>query len=119
MMRIIILAVFVFLCGFGFAQKAVLELTPIMTDDDNGKSLAGVTVEVYKNGVLVASETTSSGGKANSMTVPICEDCKYTVFFKKEGYVTKMAIVDGSYDYPEELPPGIRDVKLQSHFFER
>ena len=80
MMRIIILAVFVFLCGFGFAQKTVIELKPTIGDDDNGKPLAGATVEIYKNGVLLASETTASVGKSPSITVPVCENCKYTIW---------------------------------------
>jgi tetratricopeptide (TPR) repeat protein len=117
MMRIIILAVFVFLCGFGFAQKTVIELKPTIGDDDNGKPLAGATVEIYKNGVLLASETTASVGKSPSITVPVCENCKYTIFIKKEGYVTKMAILDGSYDYPEELPPGTVEQRFDASIF--
>jgi tetratricopeptide (TPR) repeat protein len=107
----------VFLCGFGFAQKTVIELKPTIGDDDNGKPLAGATVEIYKNGVLLASETTASVGKSPSITVPVCENCKYTIFIKKEGYVTKMAILDGSYDYPEELPPGTVEQRFDASIF--
>lgn len=117
-MRIVILGILMGLCGFSFAQKAVIELKGSISDDDNGKGLQGATMEVYKNGVLFDSQTSASNGKIEKMILPICSDCYYTVAFKKGGYVTKTAVVDGRFDYPEELAPGIRPVQFDVSIFE-
>ena len=110
MMRVFILGILMAVCGFSFGQDAVVELKGSIGDDDNGKALGGATVEVYKNGVLVATKTSASNGKVDKIVLPICADCRYTVHFKKDGYVTKTMLVDARFDYPEELGPGIRPV---------
>ncbi len=118
MMRVFILGIVMLVCGFSFAQKTSISLRATVGDDDNGKPLNGATIEVYKNGVLVASESSASNGKVEPILLPVCEDCKYTVKIKKSGYVTKTAIVDGSYDYPEELPPGTVEQRFDVSIFQ-
>lgn len=118
MMRIFILGVF-FMFGFvAFGQGTIIQLKAKVRDDDNGKSLGGATIEVYKGGSLVASENSSSNGKVPSIDLPVCIGCTYKIVIKKAGYVTKTAIVDGHSDYPEELPPGVVTQPFDVSIFE-
>ena len=118
MMRIVILAVVMLVGGIAFGQGTVIELRPNVRDDDNGKSLGGATIEVYKNGALIASENSSSNGKVPPIELPVCIGCTYTIKIKKAGYVTKTAIMDGHSDYPEEMPPGTVVQKFDVSIFE-
>lgn len=118
MMRVFILGILLALCGLSFGQKAVIELKGSISDDDNGKGLSGAVMEVYKNGVLIDSKISASNGKVDKMILPICMDCRYTVHFKKDGYVTKTAIVDGRFDYPDELGPGVRPIQFDVSIFQ-
>lgn len=117
-MRGFILAVVMFISGLAFGQGTTIELRPNVSDDDNGKSLGGATIEVYKNGTLFASETSASSGKVPAIKLPVCIGCTYKILIKKPGYVTKMAIVDGHSDYPEEMPPGTVVQKFEVSIFE-
>lgn len=117
-MRIIILALIMLTAGFSYGQKTVIELKPVVRNDDTGKPLNGATIEVYKNGSIVASETSGSNGKVPSIELPVCENCKYKILIKKAGFVTKMAIMDGHADYPEEMPPGVVEQKFEVGIFE-
>ena len=65
MMRVFILGILMAVCGFSFGQDAVVELKGSIGDDYNGKALGGATIEVYKNGVLVATKTSASNGKVD------------------------------------------------------
>lgn len=118
MMRIISLFLFIVVASGLFAQSASIELKASIRDDNTGKSLGGATIEVYKGGVLFAKESSSSNGKVNSIDLPVCIGCTYTVKIKKGGYVTKTAIVDGHSDYPEEMPPGTIVQKFDVSIFE-
>ena len=117
-MRIVILICSILVSASLFAQNASIELKPKISDDDNGKSLGGVTVEVYKGGSQVASGTSGNNGKVKPIKLDICIGCKYTVKVKKPGYVTKIFIVDGHTDYPDELVPGIRPLDFEVGIFE-
>lgn len=88
-----------------FAQDPVITLNVDTKDDDTGKKLGGVTVEVYKNGKLFTTKVSAANGKVPTIELPVGEGVQYTVYLKKPGYVTKMANIDAHYDYPEDLPP--------------
>ncbi len=117
-MRIIILALIILTAGYTYGQTTVIELKPVVRNDDTGKSLNGATIEVYKNGALIAKESSGSNGKVPPIELPVCMGCTYKIFIKKSGFVTKMAIMDGHADYPEELPPGTVEQKFEVGIFE-
>jgi tetratricopeptide (TPR) repeat protein len=118
-MRIVILILGVLLSFGAFGQGMVIELKPEVRDDDNGKSLGGAVIEIYKGGTLFAKETSSNNGKVKPIELPVCIGCKYTIKIKKSGYVTKTAIVDAHSDYPEEMPPGTYVQKFEVSIFEQ
>ena len=118
MMRIIILALIILTAGYTYGQKTVIELKPVVRNDDTGKPVNGATIEVYKNGSLVAKESSGSNGKVPVIELPVCIGCTYKVFVKKSGFVTKTAIMDGHANYPKELPPGVVEQRFEVTIFE-
>lgn len=118
MMQRILFLIIIFVGSFAFGQTASVELRASVGDDDTGKSLGGATIEVYKGGQLFASESSKSNGKVNPIDLPVCIGCTYTIKIKKEGYVTKTAILDAHSDYPEEVPPGAQIQKFDVSIFQ-
>lgn len=104
-MRLFVLSILLLLAGVGLAQDPVISLNIVTKDDDTGKKLAGATVVIKKNGAVIETKTAASNGKVPPIDLPINEN--YVVYIKKEGYVTKVANINGHYDYPEDLPPFI------------
>ncbi|MGB1103747.1 MAG: hypothetical protein ACPG21_08970 [Crocinitomicaceae bacterium] len=117
-MRLVVFLFGLFLSLGVFSQGTVIELRPAVRDDDNGKVLSGAVIEVYKGGSLFASETSAGSGKVKPIELPVCIGCTYTIKIKKDGYVTKTAIVDGHTDYPEEMPPGTVTQKFEVSIFQ-
>ncbi|MFT5820948.1 MAG: epidermal growth factor receptor substrate 15 [Crocinitomix sp.] len=100
-MRIIILALIMLTAGFSYGQDPVVKLDATIFNDDTGKKLGGVTMDVYRDGKPFLLEQSASNGRVPVVDLPV--GSIYTVFFKKSGYVTKMAKVDARYDYIEDL----------------
>lgn len=97
------LALIILLCcaAMGMAQAPVLNLTVVTRDDASGEKLVGATVEVVKDGEFFASSDSDSLGKVPVIKLPV--NYNYSIYIKKEGYVTKMATVDASYSNPSDL----------------
>jgi tetratricopeptide (TPR) repeat protein len=88
-----------------YAQNTVVQLDLVVGDDDTGKKLGGATVEVYQGGKLYETKVSATNGKVPLIDLPI--NHTYTIYIKKEGYVTKMTEMDLHYAYPEDMPPFI------------
>ncbi len=103
MMRTFILLVFILLGGIAFSQDEdpIIKLDAAISNEDSGKKLAGVTMEVLRDGKPFLSESSASNGRFPITDLPV--GSLYTIYFKKSGFVTKIAKVDGRYDYPEDL----------------
>jgi epidermal growth factor receptor substrate 15 len=97
-----------------YAQDPIIQIDVAASDDESGKRLDGATAEIYQDGKLFKTVTSSSTGKFPIVDVPL--NHMYTVYIKKTGYVTKVAQIDGSYDYPEDLPP-VTYVQMQTSLF--
>ena len=107
MSRLLVIFCLFLASSIGLAQGSVIQLDVKTSDDDSGKKLGGVTVEVYKNGQLFTTKVSAANGKVPLIDLPIEEGVTYNVFLKKAGYVTKMANIDAHFDYPEDLGPVI------------
>lgn len=103
MMRLLTLAILLIFSGLALAQDPVISLDVSTKDDDSGKKLAGSTVEVYKDGKLFVTKQSASNGRVPPIDLPL--GSRYKIVIKKEGYVAKVATLDGNFDYPEDLPP--------------
>lgn len=98
-----LLFLFVFtISGLSFGQDPVIQLDASIRDDDNGKRMAGVTIEVLKDGAPFVKKTTAGNGKAPLIDLPVGP--VYTIKISKAGYVTKIAKIDSYNDFPDELP---------------
>ena len=106
MLRLLAILSLFLVSSFAMGQ-AVISLDVNTKDEDTGKKLGGVKVEVYKNGQLFTTKSSASNGKVPIIDLPVEEGATYQVFLKKPGYVTKMAEIDAHSDYPDELPPVI------------
>lgn len=103
MMRLLTFAILLFFSGLALAQDPVISLDVSTKDDDSGKKLAGSTIEVYKDGKLFVTKQSASNGRVPLIDLPL--GSTYKIVIKKEGYVAKVATLDGRFDYPEDLPP--------------
>ncbi len=103
MMRLLTLAILLIFSGLALAQDPVISLDVSTKDDDSGKKLPGSTVEVYKDGSLFVTKQSASNGRVPPIDLPL--GSMYKIVIKKEGYVAKVATLDGRFDYPEDLPP--------------
>ncbi|WP_027420695.1 tetratricopeptide repeat protein [Crocinitomix catalasitica] len=102
-MKKFLLGIFLMLGALAFGQSPIINLDVILRDDDTGKKLAGAKVEVLQDGKPFANGTAASNGKVPMIDLPIGHT--YTVYIKKDGYVTKMTKVEAYFDYPEDLQP--------------
>ncbi len=84
-----------------FAQGPQIVLDIKLTNENTSKKLAGVSVEIYQDGAKISTSITSSKGVVNEIIVPV--DHVYKIKFKKDGFVTKMILIDGRFDTPEDL----------------
>ena len=100
-MKNILFIVLLFIGNTLLAQGPQIVLDLKTENDDTHKNLGGVTIEIYQDGKKIVTETSSSKGKVDIIIVPIGH--MYLIKFKKQGFVTKMAQVDGRYDTPEDL----------------
>lgn len=104
-MRIIGLLICLFVGMLSYAQNTVVSLNISVGDDDTGKKLGGATVEVLQDGKAYDSKTSATNGKVPLIDLPVGH--VYTVYIKKDGYVTKMTQLDLNYAHPEDMPPVI------------
>lgn len=100
-MKNILIIVLLFFGNCLFSQEAQIVLDIKTENDATGRKLGGVTIEILQDGKNIFTKITSSKGKLALVTVPV--GYLYWVKFKKDGYVTKIAQVDGRYDTPEDL----------------
>ncbi|UKN01319.1 hypothetical protein K6119_16450 [Paracrocinitomix mangrovi] len=102
-MKGFLLSILLLFTGLVYSQDPVISLTITTRDDDSGKKLAGATVIVKSGGSVFTTKTSASNGKVPPIDLPLGQN--YVVEIKKDGYVTKVANIDGHFDYPEDLPP--------------
>jgi tetratricopeptide (TPR) repeat protein len=103
--RGLILTILLGVVGVAFSQDPVISLNITTKDDDTGKKLTGAVVVVKSGGSVFVTKTSASNGKVPPIDLPLGQN--YVVYIQKDGYVTKVANIDGHYDYPEDLPPFI------------
>jgi epidermal growth factor receptor substrate 15 len=104
-MKRFLLLLCLFASVLSFSQGPVVNLDVTLKDDDTGKKLAGAKIEILQDGKAFTSGTAASNGRVPIIDLPIGHT--YTIYIKKDGYVTKMTKVDAYYDYPEDLEPFI------------
>jgi len=100
-MKNILVIVLLLIGNILYAQDPQIILNIKTENDATGKSLGGVTIEISQDGKKFSTETSSSKGKLALIALPVGH--LYLVKFKKQGFVTKMAQIDGRYDTPEDL----------------
>ncbi|MGV6861705.1 MAG: tetratricopeptide repeat protein [Putridiphycobacter sp.] len=100
-MKRLLLIFIIFLSSFAFGQDPEIVLVIKALDETTNKNLPGVNIEIYKDGKKIRTEVTNSKGKVPLIYLPV--GSVYQIKFKKDGYVTKMAELDGRYDTPEDL----------------
>jgi tetratricopeptide (TPR) repeat protein len=88
---------------FGYAQNTVVQLTTLVNDDDLGKRLGGATMEILQDGKPFDTKLSATNGKFPIVDLPIGH--VYTVYIKKDGYVTKLSEIDTKFPNPEDLDP--------------
>ena len=115
-MRVALLAILLMFAGSVFSQEPVISLNIITKDDDTGKKLAGATVVVKTGGSVFVTKQSASNGKVPPIDLPL--GANYQVIIKKEGYVSKIANIDGNFDYPEDLPPFV-PFPIQTSLFKK
>ena len=109
-MKNILVIVLLFIGNVLFSQGSQIVLDLKTSNDDTGKSLGGVTVEIFQDGKKEKTETSSSKGKVAIVLVPVGH--MYLIKYKKQGYVTKIVQLDGHYDTEEDLDDEIyRDIE--------
>jgi len=102
--------------ALGFSQAtSTIEIKGDVDDLNTGAGLSGVTVSVYKNGSLVESVVTGSGGKYKIKKIDA--DGVITVKFSKPGFVGKYAEIDASGIHPEDA--GIFPLEVSTSIFEQ
>lgn len=102
-MRILGLFIALLVAGVSFAQNNIVQLKMDVKDDGTGKSLGGATMEILQDGKPFENKTSASNGKFPIVDLPI--NHVYSIYIKKEGYVTKLTEVNTLHSYPEDLPP--------------
>ncbi len=100
-MKKLVFLIVLFFVGNLFAQNPEIVLVIKALDEETNKNLPGVNVIITQDGKPYKTLTTNSKGKVPLVYVPVGH--MYTIKFKKDGYVTKMAQLDGRYDTPEDL----------------
>lgn len=98
-----------------FSQTAVIEIKGDVDDLNTGQGLSGVNVSIYKNGSLVETVTTGSGGKYKFKKIDA--DGVLTVKFSKAGFVGKFAEIDPTGIHPEDA--GIFPLEVSTSIFEQ
>ncbi len=98
------LALIILLCSSAIviAQEPMLEIHAVSRDDNTGAKLYGATMEVLMDGETFTSVQSDSSGKYIEVLLPA--NHFYVLKLKKEGYVTKMATIDATIEYPEDFP---------------
>ncbi|MCB9224916.1 MAG: hypothetical protein H6582_12100 [Crocinitomicaceae bacterium] len=86
-----------------FAQDPIIAVNVTAKDEGSGKKLDGAIIKVYSGGQLITTKTAASNGKVPQIDLEIGK--VYQIHITKPGYVTKVAQIDGHFDYPEDLPP--------------
>lgn len=86
----------------GSAQLPVVRLEIKSMDETTGKGLKGTVVEIYSDGKLISSGISGDNGSIEQIDVPINQ--VYKIYFKNNGYVTKVAEIDAHCDRPSDLP---------------
>jgi len=77
---------------YGQDKKPPVRIEGRITNYLTGQSLAGATIEVYKNGTLTETKTTSSSGKYKLSDLEL--DNKYKIILKNSGMVTRFVELD-------------------------
>ena len=114
-MKNIFVIILLFIGNVLFAQEPEIELLITTGNESTGQKVGGVTVEIYQDGNKIKSDITSSKGKMASVYVPV--GYVYLIQFKKDGYVTKTAEINGLYDTPEDLDE-VSSLKLPAFLLE-
>ncbi|MBI3133694.1 MAG: tetratricopeptide repeat protein [Bacteroidetes bacterium] len=102
MMRIIGLLIVLLIGGVTLAQDNIIALNVTVNDEDAGKRLAGATMEIMQDGKPFKTVTSASNGKFPIVDMPL--NHTYTIYIKKDGYVTKVSETNAYSSYPEDLP---------------
>jgi len=86
----------------GSALLPVVRLEIRSMDESTGKGLQGTVVEIYSEGILISSGISGENGSIEEIDVPINQI--YKIYFKNNGYVTKVAEIDANCERPSDLP---------------
>lgn len=93
---------FLFLTSIAFGQDTFLEIHVRAMQDDTGKPLTGVKVDLVSSNQIIKTTYTDTLGKSKMTNISI--DSAYQVKFSYPGYVTKMVeIAANPFD---DAPPG-------------
>lgn len=101
-MRIIGLFIALLVGSFALAQDNIIALNVTVNDEDAGKRLAGASMEIFQDGKPFKTVTSASNGKFPIVDMPL--NHTYTIYIKKDGYVTKVSETNAYTSYPEDLP---------------
>jgi hypothetical protein len=95
-------AIFLTLLSFtALADLPVLKVDIKSVDEESGKGLEGTTVEIYSEEKLLFNVKTIKNGTIETIELPINQ--VYKIYFKQDGYVTKMAEINAHSDRPSDL----------------
>ena len=91
-----------------FAQNQFILMSGKVVVNENNRPFNGTLIKVYNEEKLYSVDTTTSGGKFSDIKLPL--GSTYTLIIEKEGYVSKLATIDATYD--ESFPP-VEEIPLK------
>jgi len=101
MKKIIFIFLLLFTSNIVLAQDPEILVQYFTNNENTGKKLPDVTIEIYKDGSKIETKITDSKGQTANSFLPVGHYYKFV--FKKAGFVTKVAELDGRFDTPEDL----------------
>ena len=103
-MKLIVAFLTLFSVFLVYAQEdLVMRVEGKITDFDAGKKMGGVKVTFKSGGAVVATTTTASNGK---YSYDLKAGKVYNIVYSYPGYVSKIALLDGTSIVKEDLPSG-------------
>lgn len=104
-MKVLTIIFSIMIGGLVYAQKPVIQLVVTVRNDANGEKMNGAKLEVFKGKELLYTKFSGSNGKVPSVDLPINASELYSFRISKDGYVSKLATINSSFELEEDLPP--------------